>query len=33
LPAGAHIDLGRIAAGVAFFLPVALLLWRRWRRR
>jgi hypothetical protein len=33
LPAVAHAELGRIAAGVAFFLLVALLLWRRWRRR
>jgi hypothetical protein len=29
----AHAELARIAAGVAFFLLVALLLWRRWRRR
>jgi hypothetical protein len=29
----AHPELARLAAGVAFFLLVALLLWRRWRRR
>jgi len=28
-----HSELARLAAGVAFFLLVALLLWRRWRRR
>jgi hypothetical protein len=33
LPPAAHAELTRIAAGVAFFLLVALLLWRRWRRR
>jgi hypothetical protein len=33
LPAVAHAELARIAAGTAFFLLVALLLWRRWRRR
>jgi hypothetical protein len=32
-PAAGHFGLARIAAGVAFFLLVALLLWRRWRRR
>jgi hypothetical protein len=28
-----HDELARIAAGAAFFLLVALLLWRRWRGR
>jgi hypothetical protein len=28
-----HDHLTRIAAGIAFFLLVALLLWRRWRTR
>jgi hypothetical protein len=28
-----HAELVRIAGGVAFFLLVALLLWRRWRQR
>jgi len=31
--AAVHVDVARIAAGAAFFLLVALLLWRRWRRR
>jgi len=28
-----HAQMARIAAGVAFFLLVALLMWRRWRKR
>jgi hypothetical protein len=28
-----HNEVLRLAAGSAFFLLVALLLWRRWRRR
>jgi hypothetical protein len=28
-----HPELARLAAGTAFFLLVALLLWRRWRKR
>jgi hypothetical protein len=28
-----HAELARIAAATAFFLLLALLLWRRWRRR
>jgi hypothetical protein len=33
MAAAGHADLARIAAGTAFFLLVALLMWRRWRRR
>jgi hypothetical protein len=32
VPAVDHDQLARIAAGSAFFMLVALLLWRRWRR-
>jgi len=32
VPAVDHDQLARIAAGAAFFMLVALLLWRRWRR-
>jgi hypothetical protein len=28
-----HDELVRISTAVIFFLPVALLLWRRWRKR
>jgi hypothetical protein len=32
LPTTAHAEAVRVTAGFAFFLLVALLLWRRWRR-
>jgi hypothetical protein len=28
-----HIEMERLSTGAIFFLPVALLLWRRWRKR
>jgi hypothetical protein len=28
-----HVELVRVSAGAIFFLLVALLLWRRWRKR
>ena len=28
-----HVELVRVTAGAIFFLLVALLLWRRWRKR
>jgi hypothetical protein len=33
VPVAAYAEMVRVAAGAAFFLLVALLLWRRWRRR
>jgi hypothetical protein len=33
MQAPAHAELVRVAAGGAFFLLVALLLWRRWREK
>jgi LPXTG-motif cell wall-anchored protein len=33
MPAAAHADLAPVAAGAAFLLLAALLLWRRWRKR
>jgi hypothetical protein len=28
-----HVERVRVSAGAIFFLLVALLLWRRWRKR
>jgi hypothetical protein len=33
MTAPAHAEIVRVAGGTAFFLVVAVLLWRRWRTR